>query len=399
MALVHGKQQSYTDDGSGFPETFYTTEITANTFSVVGLKPFIGRDFTHADEVPGASPVAILRYGFWERRYGEDPSILGKTVRVNGVPTTVIGVMPRGFSFPQNQDLWVPLVPTAEVMRRDNRNTWFAVGRLAEGVSEDAARAEMATIFGRLRDAHPETNNGPHQRETVYRFHEFFIGSNATTIYQALFGAVSFVLLIACANLANLLLARSMGRSREISLRLALGAGRWRIIRQLLVESLMIAAVGGLLGYGIAYWGAGIYAAVANGVGASDALNGTWFDNMFDYSIDYRVVAYLAAISVGTGLLFGLAPALKLTRTNVNASLQDGGAARRAGNEPNACRACWSLSRLPWPSFFLQARASWCAVSSRSTRRTRGLIPRTSSLPCWVLEEAAHETQISSFCS
>ena len=331
MALVHGKQQTYTDDGSGFPETFYTTEITANTFEVVGQKPFIGRDFTPDDELPGAPPVAILRYGFWERRYAKDPSILGQTVMVSGIATTVVGVMPQGFSFPQNQDLWVPIIPTPAVMQRDNRNTWFAVGRLADGVSEEAARTEMATIFGRLRQAYPQVNNGPQQRETVYRFHEFFIGPNATAIYQALFGAVAFVLLIACANLANLLLARSMSRSRETSLRIALGAGRWRIIRQLLVESLMLSAMGGLMGYVIARWGIGIYAAVANGVGASDALNGTWFDNMFDYSMDARVVAYLAAISIGTGLLFGLAPALKLLKTDINASLQEGGRGATSG--------------------------------------------------------------------
>ena len=202
MALVHGVQQTYSD-ANGFPEMFYATEVTANTFGLVGQKPILGRNFTSADEVPGASPVVMLRYGFWERRYGKDSSIVGRVVRLNGVPTTVIGVMPPGFSFPQNQDLWVPLVPTPEVRRRDNHNNWFVLGRLADHATIDDARAEMETIGKRLELAYPLTNKGfPVE---ALRFHEFFIGPNATLIYQAMVGAVGFVLLIACANLANLL--------------------------------------------------------------------------------------------------------------------------------------------------------------------------------------------------
>ena len=152
-------------------------------------------------------------------------------MRLNGVPTTVIGVMPRGFSFPQNQDLWVPLVPTPEVQRRDRRNTWFVVGRLSEGATVDRARAEMETIGQRLAMAWPATNAA--LRPEVRTFEEFFIGESAALIYTAMVGAVGFVLLIACANLANLLLARGSARSREMALRVALGAGRWRVVRQL----------------------------------------------------------------------------------------------------------------------------------------------------------------------
>jgi putative ABC transport system permease protein len=327
MALVHGVQHTFSDEGD-YPESFYATEVTSNTFSLVGQKPILGRDFNAADEVPGAPAVVMLRYGFWERRYGKDPSVVGKVVRLNGVPTTVIGVMPAGFSFPQNQDLWVPLIPTPDVRRRDNHNNWFVLGRLADHASIEDARAEMATIGQRLELAYPLTNKGfPVE---ALRFHEFFIGPNATLIYQAMVGAVGFVLLIACANLANLLLARAMTRSREMSVRLALGAARWRITRQLLVESVMISSLGGLAGFWLANWGVRIFALAATGAGLSDQIAGNWFDQILDYSMDYRVFAFVTAISIGTGLLFGLAPARRLSTLDVNASMKDG--TRTAGS-------------------------------------------------------------------
>ena len=332
MALVHGVQQAYSDDRGGFPETFYATEVTANTFRLVGQKPILGRDFNDADDVPDAAPVVMLRYGFWERRYGKDPSIVGQVVRLNGVPTTVIGVMPPGFSFPQNQDLWVPLIPTPQVRRRDNHNNWFVLGRLADHATIEDARAELATIGKRLELDYPLTNAGfPVE---ALRFHEFFIGPNATLIYQAMVGAVGLVLLIACANLANLLLARAMTRSREISVRLALGAARSRIVRQLLVESVMISSLGGLAGFWLATWGVRVFALAATGAGLSDQIAGNWFDHILDYSMDYRVFAFVTAISIGTGLLFGLAPARRLSTLDVNAALKDG--TRTAGGRRSA---------------------------------------------------------------
>ncbi len=328
MALVHGLGITFSDQ-SAFPQRYTVTEVSAETFKLIGQKPILGRDFGPSDESPGAAPVVILRYGFWERRFGKDPAIIGRTVRLNGAPTTVIGVMPRGFSFPQNQDLWVPLVPTPDVRRRDNHETWFVFGRLAEGVTIESARAEMEPIGKRLASAYPRTNQG--FLPEVRNFREFFIGSNATIIYQAMWGAVGFVLLIACANLANLLLARAMGRSREISVRIALGAGRWRIIRQLLIESMMLSGLGGFLGWWIAKWGVRIYALAANGASISDETAGDWFDHILDYSMDYRVFAYLVAISIGTGILFGLAPALRLSKFDVNTTLKDGGRGATGG--------------------------------------------------------------------
>jgi putative ABC transport system permease protein len=328
MALVHGVGMTFSDQ-SGFPERYDATEVSADTFKLAGRKPVLGRDFTPSDETPGAAPVAILSYGFWERRFGKDPAVIARDVRMNGALTTVVGVMPPGFSFPQNQDLWVPLVATPDVRKRENRNTWFAFGRLAEGVSPESARAEMETIGRRLGSAYPLTNQGRNLLPHVLNFREFFIGPNATMIYEAMWFAVGFVLLIACANLANLLLARATGRSREISLRIALGAGRWRIVRQLLIESVILSALGGFFGWWIAKWG--VYALAPNGSAISDATPGTWFDHVLDYSMDYRVLAYLIAISLGTGLLFGLAPALRLSKLDFNTALKDGGRAATAG--------------------------------------------------------------------
>jgi len=176
MAIVHGVGLALTD-ASGFPESINANENSADTFRLVGQRPIIGRDFTPADEMPGAARVAILHYGFWERRYGKDPSVIGRTVRMNGAPTTFVGVMPQGFSFPQTVDVWVPLVQTPQVLKRENRDNWMVVGRLAEGATDESARAEMDTIGRRLAIAYPLTNQG--QLPVVQSFHEFFIGRNA----------------------------------------------------------------------------------------------------------------------------------------------------------------------------------------------------------------------------
>ena len=323
MAIVYGALRIVTDK-NGFAESYYATEVSADTFRVIGQRPFLGRDFNRSDDTPGAPPVAILAYGFWERRFGKDPAIVGRTIRMNGAPTTVIGVMPQGFLFPQKQDLWVPLIPTPEVRKREARDKWFAFGRLARGATIAGARAEMGTIGRRLGAAYPLTNQGRNLLPYVQTFNEFFFFGNENEVYWSMWGAVGFVLLIACANLANLMLARALGRSREISLRIALGAGRWRIVRQLLIESLLLSGLGAVAGWWIAKWGVHAYEAADRGPGMS-----SW--RILDYSMDYRVLAYIVAISVGTALLFGLAPALRISRLDVNSMLKDGGRGATGG--------------------------------------------------------------------
>jgi predicted permease len=311
MGITHGIAD-VVSDANGFAERIEVTEVSADTFRTVGRRPVLGRDFAAADEQVGAAPVAILNHRLWQRRCAGDRSIVGKTVRLHGIATTVIGVMPAGFSFPQTVDLWVPLVPTAEVLRRDHTDTWFAFGRLRDGVSFASARAEVEGIIQRLETVYPLTDQRFHL--VVQNFAGFFIGANATALYGSMWAAVGFVLLIACANLANLQLARAMGKSREISVRIALGAGRWQIMRQLLVESVLLSGLGGVLGWWIARWSVRSYELAM-------AAKSSWL--ILDYTMDGRVLAYLIAISVGTGILFGLAPALRLAKLDVNTGLKD----------------------------------------------------------------------------
>jgi predicted permease len=336
LALVHGVPATVAI-GSGHPQLTNATEVTANTFRLVGQRPVLGRDFTDADGQPGAPGVAVLRYAAWQRWFAGDPAVIGRTVRVNGRPLTVIGIMPRGFSFPQNQDLWVPLVPTSDVRRRDARETWFALGRMATGVTVARARAEMETIGRRLAATYPETNEGQNRTPTVYTFEGFFIGSSAGAVYRAMWGAVAFVLLIVCANLANLLLARGVAREREIAVRMAIGAGRTRVIRQLVVESLMLATGGGIGGWWLARAGVRVYAAVANGSGISEETFGSWFVDVLDYSMDNRAFFYLAAISMLTAILFGMMPALHMSKQDIGSGLKLG--ARGMASDPRHRRA------------------------------------------------------------
>jgi putative ABC transport system permease protein len=323
MAIVHGVSGILSDASgqggdTGFPESYDATEISADTFRVVGEKPLLGRDFVPADEARGASGVAILSYGFWERRFAKDPSVVSRRIRLNGLPATVVGIMPRGFSFPQKEDLWIPLAQTPELLaNRQDRGQWFAFGRLAEGVTIQMARAEMETVGRRLGDAYPRTNQGRNLLPHVQTFNQFFIFENENAVYWSLWGAVAFVLLIACANLANLTFARAMERSREISVRIALGAGRWRIVRQLLAESFLVTGAGALLGLLIAQWGVRAYAAADRGPGRS-----SW--RILDYGMDYRVFAYLVAISAGTALILAFAPMRRLSKLDIGASLKEG---------------------------------------------------------------------------
>lgn len=324
MALFGTKSATVSRRNGGFLETGIVNRVTPNAFALLGVEPIIGRDFTPADTVAGAPPVAVLRYRFWARRFGKDPSVIGRMIKLDGVATTVIGVMPRGFNFPNGRDLWIPLVPSPAVDKRDFRR-FEAFGRLADGATVQQARAEMQTIGHRLARAHPDTNRhaGQDMLPVVQDFNEFFVGASTRTAYEAMWAAVAFVLLIACANVANLLLGRAISRAREISVRASLGAGRWRVARQLLIESLILSAAGGIFGWCISAAAVRAYAATPG--------SGSRFAEMLGYAMDYRVLAHLIAICVGAGVLFGLAPALRLSRLDVSAALADGGHGATSG--------------------------------------------------------------------
>jgi putative ABC transport system permease protein len=308
------------DNPGGPGEHYIATEVTANAFQALGVKPILGRDFASSDEVRGAAPVAILSYKFWVSRYGKDPGVIGRRVYFDGGTTTVIGVMPEGFSFPQDQILWVPLIPTVELQRRDARSLWFAFGHLADGVNRESAGSELQVIGERLANIYPLTNQG--QRPRIQDFTEWFLvlqAGHLPATYGVLSGAAGFVLLIVCVNLINLNLARATGRARELAVRIALGAGRWRIVRQLLVESLILSAIGGASGWALAHSAVRVYALAVN------PLAGQSDHDLLDYTMDYRVLAYITGISIGTAFLFGLVPALFASRLDLQTTLKDGG--------------------------------------------------------------------------
>ncbi|MFN8060252.1 MAG: ABC transporter permease [Vicinamibacterales bacterium] len=302
---------------AGAAQTATATQILPETFGVLRVSPALGRDFSPADAGPGAPPVAILSHEFWQTAFGGDAGALGRTLRVNGVVTTIVGVMPPQFAFPQYQELWVPFVPTPTLLTRDARALWFAVARLADGRSMDDARAELETIGTRLAKTYPVTN--ARITPIVQTFRELFYGASALGTYSALLGAVGLVLLIACANLANLLLTRAALRTRDIAMRMALGAGRRRIVRQLLCESALIGLAGGTLGAWIADVAVRLYEAVAA------PPTQPWARQMLDYSRDGRVLAYLVLVSTLATLVCGLLPALRLGRLDLNTALKDGG--------------------------------------------------------------------------
>ena len=306
-------------DASGLPERYKAMQMSANGFSVFGQRPVAGRDFIPADERPGATPVAILTYALWETRYAKHASIIGRTIRVNEVPTVVVGIMPPGMQFRVSVDLWVPLVPAGDWRKRENR-ALMMLGRLAKGATLQSARSELDTISRRLESLYPASDKDIGIR--VREGKDYFF-PRVRTLFIGLLIVVGLVLLVACANVANLLLGRAVVRAREISIRMALGAGRWRVIRQLLAESVTLSVVGGIAGWLLAIWG----------IRAFDvAIAGTGKPAWLDFSMDYRVFAYLTAITVGAGLLFGLAPALQLSKVDLHAALKDGGQAAGGGS-------------------------------------------------------------------
>jgi len=301
-------------DSQAFPETYNCSQVTANTFHIIGQTPVIGRDFAAEDEKPGAASVAILSYGVWENRYAKDASVLGRTVRINSEPTRIIGVMPRGIEFPRETQFWLPYIPTSLAQNRTARDL-NVFGRLAKGASVSGAKAEFATIASSLAQQYPEADKD--NTLIVRSFTEINLKTSIRAIFVVMLGAVGFVLLIACANVANLLLGRAVSRTREMSIRNALGAGSSRIVRQLVSESLIMAVIGGGIGLLAAQWGIRTFDAAITPLGKP-----TWMD----FSIDYRAFGYFAAITLASAIAFGLAPALRLSRVDVNSSLRESAA-------------------------------------------------------------------------
>jgi predicted permease len=311
------------------PERASGAKVSANAFGIIGERPVQGRDFTNAEDRKNAEPVAILGYGLWKTRYGSDPAIVGKSIKINDVSTTVIGVMAEGMKFPTNTDVWVPLVPDAEMERRDARRVNL-FGRLADGVTIKQAQAELSGICKSLERQYPDTNKSIDAE--IMTFNQRFNGGPIRMVFLALMGAVGFVLLIACANVANLLLSRSARRSREIALRIALGASRGRVIRQLLVESTLLACLGGVLGWILSLAGVRLFDMAVQDVGKP-----YWIK----FTMDATVFAFLVAVCFATGIIFGIVPALQVSKTNLNEILKESGRGNAGGR-----RARWMASSM-----------------------------------------------------
>ena len=286
-------------------ERYFGARITANTFRLLGVEPLLGRDFQPQDDRLGAAAVMMLGHRIWTSRYGADPDVLGRVIRVNDAPATVVGVMPAGFEFPQWAELWQPLSATPGIadQPRDQRS-FRGVGRLADRVTVTRAQADLDAVAAGLAATYRETNEG--LRPWVEPFNEHYNGL-FRPVLTALLAAAGIVLLIACANGANLLLARASSRSREVGMRVSLGATRVRIVRQLLVECFLLAALAGVLGLGLAALCARLLS-----MGFEPLTAPYWID----FGVDGRVLAFLTLTCLSTTVIFGLAPALHTSKAS-----------------------------------------------------------------------------------
>jgi putative ABC transport system permease protein len=299
--------------GTGEPERVLGAASTASFFEVMRVAPAIGRAFSAEEDQPGHDSVMLISYSLWQRRFGADKNIIGKSVALSGATRTVIGVMPPDFRFPAKEtEFWIPLAPPPQV--KDQRQAFWlnVIGRLKPGVTLEQARVEMATIAKRLEQQYPDANSNfgtnlvPLREQTV---------GPVRPALLILLGAVAFVLLIACANVANLLLGRAAAREREFAIRMAMGAGRRRIVRQLLVESLLLAGMGAVLGILLAVWG----------LDALKMMMPSDMPRLDQIGVDARVLSFTILISCLTALLFGLAPALQASQPDLNETLKEGG--------------------------------------------------------------------------
>lgn len=296
----------------GLPDRYTGAFISANFLDQLRVEPLLGHSFSAEDEQPGAEPVILIAHHVWQKRYGGDPGIVGKTVRVNAEPTTVLGVLPEGFRFPLFHDVWLPLhLETTEVLRGEG-TTLEVFGRLKDGVTAERAALEFATIAKRLEQVYPETNEGVGSVIQPY-IHEY-VDKDTRDLLKVMFAAVALVLLIACFNVANLLIGRASRRSRELAIRSALGAGRWRTIAQVLSEAALISILGAAVGVVLAHFG-------VRALDAAIAQANPFF--WYKFEITGRVLGMTLLFATASALVAGLVPALQASRTDVNQVLQD----------------------------------------------------------------------------
>src|SRR5215218_9147417 len=302
-------------DGDREPERVSGMSTSANFFQVVGVAPALGRGFLPEEEATGKNRVVVISHALWQRRFGGSQDVLGKTINITGNPHTIVGVAPADFKTPvpgpKPPDLWFPIAFNFDESRR--RSDFLNVfGRLKDGATVEQGRAELEGIAARLAEERPSTNAGWSVK--VEPLHERVVG-NVRQALWVLMGVVGFLLLISCANVANLLLARAAGRRQEIAVRTALGARRGRLVRQFLTESLLLGLAGGGLGLILAAWGVEVLVALSPGN----------IPRLEEVGLDARVLAFTFGVSALTGVLFGLLPALSASKADVAVSLKEGG--------------------------------------------------------------------------
>ncbi len=312
--LAAFQQSTFNLSSSGAPERVRGAYVSTGVLPLLRVKPLLGRVFAPDEDAPGAAPVVILGERLWRLRLGADPQVAGKTLRVNGQPATVVGVMRENFLFPVHEEIWLPLRLNPAIVKRGSGPQLDVLGRLKDGSSREKAQAELSALAKALEQEHPDTNKGVSVLAGPYT--EKYINAQAASLLFVMLGVVFLVLLLACANVASLLMARASIRTKELALRSVLGAGRKGVIAQILVESLILAVAGAILGLVITGLGIRLF---NNSI--ADASPPFWFDT----SIDLRSLLFVLVISGVAGLISGLVPALKASQVNVNQILKDEG--------------------------------------------------------------------------